>query len=173
MRINYRSGLYTRQTEAAMWRRKAGPGPWTEEPDWASWKDDYSGYTCAAQRNSSGAWCGYVLIEDTHPVNEARQHPEYDDEDLSVVGNLTTGDPVWLECHGSVTWHGPLTMPEAELSGTFVGFDCSHSGDRSPTHTWAGGRYADLEYVIDETTRLAAQISEYGRLQQLTNAGRN
>jgi hypothetical protein len=173
MRSNYRSGLYTRQPEAAAWRRKAGRGPWDAEPDWAAWTDDYSGYSCAAQRNSSGAWCGYVLIEDTHPINEARQRPDYDDDNLSFGGNLTSGDPVWLECHGGVTWHGPLTMPEAELSGTFVGFDCSHAGDRSPTHTWAGGTYCDLDYVVLEVTNMAEQIREYGRLQQLTDAARN
>ena len=170
MRSNYREGLHQGERDTG-WRKRAVYGPWFSEPDWAAWDDDYSGCACAVQRNRSGAWCGYVFLPDGHPVDQPRKHNPADDDDLSFGGDLTHGDPVWLDCHGGVTWHGPMNIPEANLSGTAVGFDCCHSSDAAPTHDWSGGTYSDLEYVVDETTKLAAQISEYGRLQQLINAG--
>lgn len=172
MRSNYREGLHQGERNTG-WRGRASPGPWFSEPDWAAWNDDYSGYDCAVQRNRSGSWCGYVFIPHGHPVDQPRKQNPSDDDDLSFGGDLTYGDPVWLDCHGGVTWHGSMDIPEANLSGTAVGFDCSHSGDRSPTEAWSGGTYCDLPYVTEEVTALASQISEYGRLQQLINAARD
>lgn len=169
MQRDYREGLHQADRDTG-WRVRCTPGPWITEPDWAAWVDEQSGYPCAAQRNHSGSWCGYVFIPDGHPIDTPRQQPVFDD-DIGAPADLTMGDPVWLDCHGGVTWHRHMDIPEAGLSGTAVGFDCSHSGDRSPTEKWAGGTYCDLRYVINETTSLAEQISEYGRLEQLINAG--
>ena len=171
MRSNYREGRFTRE-EPSNWRDRSPAGPWHREPDWAAWNDDYSGYDCAAQRNNSGAWCGYVFLPEGHPIDTPKKKSEPDDDGFEFGGDLTQGDPVWLDVHGGVTWHRGMDVPEAGLSGTAVGFDTAHSGDRSPTDGWAGGTYCDLEYVILEVTNMAEQISEYGRLEQLIQAGR-
>jgi hypothetical protein len=44
-----------------------GPGPWQDEPDKAQWQDEETGLPCMILRNHSGALCGYVGVDSTHP----------------------------------------------------------------------------------------------------------
>lgn len=144
-----RSGMFGRYG-LDDWRAEVGEGPWSTEPDWAVWEHS-SGLTCAVQRNSSATWCGYVFVTG-HPINR---------------GDLTRGEPAWLDCHGGVTWHGRMVIPEAELAGIAVGFDCNHSGDMSPRYPQYGGTYHHMEYAIAEANSLAGQIAAYAPLEQL------
>lgn len=48
-----------------------GNGPWEQEPDKRQWVDPTTGYPCLMVRNHSGAWCGYVGIDQTHPLHGA------------------------------------------------------------------------------------------------------
>lgn len=150
-----RQGTFARGRDIDEWREEAGPGPWSSEPDWAVWEDP-SGLTCAVQRNGYGTWCGYVWV-DTHPLRG---------------GSLDKGDPVWLDCHGGVTWHGRMTIPEAGLDGIAVGFDCNHSSDMAPKYAqeeWGRfrGTYRTMDYAVNETRSLADQIAAFDPLQQL------
>lgn len=83
--------------------------------------------------------CGYVKISETH---QAYQIP-YSDLDVSVHGGLTYG-----------------RMAEAPFSGYWIGFDCAHAEDFSPS-LGTGGIYRDLSYVRLECFRLIDQLHQY------------
>jgi hypothetical protein len=143
-------------------------GPWDAEGfDWGTWSDAESGLRCAIKRNHSGSWCGYVVIPTNPPINE--RTPESEEEE-DYVADLTAGNPVWLDVHGGVTFHGFWSLKEADLSGWAVGFDCSHSGDTSPRYTALhSGEYRDFLYVVAEVRSLAKQLAEYEPLKQLVS----
>ena len=150
-----RQGMFTRGSDIDGWRKAAGSGLWRSEPDWAAWEEP-SGLTCAIQRNGYGTWCGYVWV-DHHPLRS---------------GSLDRGEPVWLDVHGGVTWHGRMTVPEAGLDGVAVGFDCNHAYDLAPRYAqeegfMRRGTYRTMEFAIGETRSLAQQIAAYAPLQQL------
>lgn len=132
-----------------------GSGEWDTEPDWAVF--NASGFDCAMQRNGQGAWCGYVLVPEWHPMHGAK---------------LQHGEPVWLNVHGGVTWDSVMHFqPELELTASFaVGFDCSHSSDLSPRDLARGmvfGEYCNFQYAMDETEGLASQIMMHAPMEQL------
>lgn len=150
-----RQGIFARGRDIDGWRKSASSGLWESEPDWAAWEEP-SGLTCAIQRNWFGAWCGYVWV-DHHPLRS---------------GSLDRGEPVWLDVHGGVTWHGRMTVPEASLDGVAVGFDCNHAYDLAPTieqERWGlhRGTYRTMEFAVAETRSLAGQIADYAPIQQL------
>jgi hypothetical protein len=147
------------------WSTGVRSGPWALEPfDFGCWVDAQTGYTCAIKRNVVGAWCGYVFAPEDHPVH-------FRDEGMDEYQrNLTSGNPVWLECHGGVTYHGTMDLPDGLVSGLAIGFDCSHLADLSPRDTVKGpacGDYATASYAIGEVRKLAKQIHEYRPLQQM------
>jgi hypothetical protein len=149
-------GTYSR-TEGH-WSDGARSGPWSLEPfDFGTWVDAQSGYTCAIKRNSSGSWCGYVYAGDDHPINTEGH-------------NLEHGEPVWLDVHGGVTWHREMEVPDVNVSGKAVGFDCAHHGDMSPRDSLYGrgyGEYRTASFAIAEVRSLAKQIAEFRPIQQL------
>ena len=141
------------------------PGPWDKELfDWGVWVDELSGLQCAIRRNGSGAWCGYVILPPEHPINRRN----FSGEDRHM--DLTSGDPVWLEVHGGVTFHGRFAHPEIGVTGTAVGFDCAHFGDCVPVYgARQEGEYKTAEFAMSEVRLLASQIAEYSRLEQLVS----
>jgi len=144
--------------------RSAWPsGPWDEELfDWAIWTDTATGFRCAIKRNGSGAWCGYVLTPQDHPVNRRV------DDDFG--GDLTSGNPVWLDVHGGVTFHGRWALTEMDEAGHAVGFDCNHYMDAAPRYESMGnGEYRTAMYAVSETRGLARQIADYQPLEQLVS----
>jgi hypothetical protein len=139
------------------WSDGVARGEWSHEPfDYGTWVDIETGYTCAIKRNSSGSWCGYVFAGAEHPIHGS--------------GNLEHGEPVWLDVHGGVTWHGEMQVPDVNVSGMAVGFDCAHHGDMSPRDSVAGrmyGEYRRASYVIGEVRSLAKQVADFRPVQQL------
>jgi hypothetical protein len=141
--------------------------------DWGEWVDTVTGFRCVIKRNWSGAWCGYVLVPDDHPIHVA----EATDEEYHK--NLESGNPVWLDVHGGVTLHGHIKIPSTGEEARAVGFDCSHCHDRAPgsvawTYDDAGNKtgydpqtYRTASFAIDEVRSLARQIFFYRPLQQL------
>lgn len=104
--------------------------PWETEPN--STIFSHQGYKCEVKRVANlGHLCGYVTLPDNHPdVGKA-----YDDIDVSVHGGLTFG--------GCNTY----------------GFDCAHLGDLIPFNPIdEQGVYRTMEWVIEETKRLADQF---------------
>lgn len=49
-------------------KSKWGDGPWHREPDKMQWQDEATGLPCLIVRNHGGAWCGYVGVNDGHPL---------------------------------------------------------------------------------------------------------
>lgn len=156
-----------------------GPGQWQNEPDKRQWTDGATGLACLAVRNpSSGNWCGYVGVPDTHPwhsisYNGCVQKPpcgqHYCDHypDVRVHGGLTfsdkcadvAGDHSRYICH--------LPEPGEPDNVWWFGFDCNHSGDRAPGyvarypgHSIPGEHYRNLRYVEGECARLARQLAD-------------
>lgn len=140
-------------------------GPWDGEPDKLQWQDQHTRLPCLAVRHPRcGHWCGYVGVAEGHPFFEK----DYSDVDVDVHGGLTFAD---------------MCQPgEQELTGVchvpgknepdhvwWLGFDCAHSGDWSPSdalHALRGypftrsvdEEYRDIEYVKRQCASLAAQL---------------
>ena len=144
------------------WSTGVRSGPWALEPfDFGCWVDAQTGYTCAIKRNGGGAWCGYVYAPEDHPVH-------FRDGDMDEYQtDLTSGNPVWFDVHGGVTWHGKMDVQEGLAEGMAVGFDCAHSQDLIPGWMCGNGEYRSASYAIAEVRKLAKQIHEYRPLQQM------
>lgn len=141
-----------------------GPGPWQSESHYRHFKAH--GLDCVISRNSSlFFWCGYVGLPKTHPWFGKN----YDDVEVEVHGGLTYGK----ECDGHICH---VTQPGEPDDLYWVGFDCWHCDDLAPGMLEADramkrihpelfsrllhGIYRLEEYVVEETTQLAKQLSE-------------
>ena len=148
--------------------------PWTLEPD----EDDFSwhGYKCLCVRNSaSGAWCGYVILPDSHPFcNPDGVVKDKDGEDWQIKTFVEDK----LDVHGGVTFYDYVERSKA----WFIGFDCNHFYDFAPGiaervlsrrerkdlvnrgfNVEEEPKYRTLTYVRKELKRLVEQIKEYER----------
>lgn len=99
----------------------------------------HRGYSWAIIRAPALHLCGYVQVPEEHPLYLR----PYGDFEVSVHGGLT------FDCEA-----------EAPFSGYWIGFDCAHSGDSSPTHS-GFGIYRTVLYVRDECERLIRQLIDY------------
>jgi hypothetical protein len=127
----------------------------SQEPSRIVWLSE-TGYPCILSRNHSGAWCGYVGIEPSHPV------AQHSTKDLQGGGD----NYVDLEVHGGVTF-GPAvaSWPQALCdadTNIYIGFDCAHSIDWTPGLAEYNSRpllqYRDASYAREECEKLAAQL---------------
>ena len=133
-----------------LWR--VSDGPWDDEPCRRQWKDEATGLQCLASRNSGGAWCGYIGVALGHPWFGVG----YNDV-VPAAGR-------YVEVHWGLTYSGGIGGDGLPDGLWWLGFDCCHSGDMSPSdqkyriHT--GGTYRDLRFVMAEVRSLAAQAAE-------------
>lgn len=125
-------------------------GEWDNEPDKKQFIDKDTGLPCLIVRNNGGALCGYVGVDKSHPAFEL----DYDEVNVDVHGGLTYAD----KCSSHICHE----VEEGEDDNIWwLGFDCSHSGDRSPSYTFSssyGERYRNVEYVTEEIKGLARQL---------------
>jgi len=134
-------------------------GPWDAEPDKVQWTDPATGMTCLAVRHdSSGHWCGYVGVTEGHPCFGLDYDAAYDRADVEVHGGLTYAS----FCVEDDKEHGVCHIPEPGQPDRvwWLGFDCAHSGDKSPR--WdksGGGKYRTLDYVKQQCAELAEQLA--------------
>jgi hypothetical protein len=151
-----------------MWPEERGPemlsGPWANEPDKVQWPDPKTGLACMIRRGPLGAWCGYVGVDETHPLFGVGYMDVEERFDIDVHGGLTysnacDGDEDRGICH--------VPGPGEPESLWWLGFDCGHAFDLVPRMTGKGlspfsdhDVYRDVDYVTAETMRLAAQIAE-------------
>lgn len=107
----------------------------------------YRGIECEVKRfENTGHWCGYVRIPDGHPW---RHFPRsYDD--------------LPVEVHGGLTYRR-----DREEDGYWIGFDCGHAGDLTPSYLlqedlpatpMPGDVYRTRAYTEAECQELADQI---------------
>jgi hypothetical protein len=142
-----------------------GEGPWLDEPDVVIWGDADTFMTCFAIRNMAGAWCGYVAVDDKHPLyGVAYTAPELDD----------------APAHGGLTYSGAAHELSALVQAGFVrnadtasawlfGFDCCHAFDLMPAVSigfdGAGENYRPLGYVKSQCEELASWLNAASRGQ--------
>ena len=128
---------------------KVGEGPWSKENDRVEFKN--AGLTCLIQRNSLGAWCGYVGIPSSHRFY--KKHYDTVDVEVEVHGGLTySGECAGVICHKTEKlW--------------WFGFDCAHYMDFIPTFCKIGKDiYRDQRYVTEQTMSLAEQLDKKDRI---------
>lgn len=151
-------------------KQEWGEGPWQDEPDKAQWTDEATGLPCLAVRNHSGAWCGYVGVDENHPLFER----DYDEAPVEVHGGLTYADHCMEGAEETAICHVP--KPGEPDHVWWFGFDCAHAFDRMPEmearlrevkgmslEYWERGTYKTFEYVQKEIADLAMQLKEAGR----------
>ena len=126
-------------------------GPWKTEPDEERWADEETGLHCAIFRNGIGSLCGYVGIPESHPLHGMDCDKCHDLHDISVHGGLTFSDVI-VDSPEGLHW---------------LGFDCAHYGDYSPTYpsefsTCGKSQYRNIDYVRNECRSLAKRLSVIG-----------
>lgn len=134
-------------------------GPWMDEPDKIQWLDEDTQMPCLIVRGPSGALCGYVGVNHTHPHFQK----DYNDPEVSVHGGLTFAskcqetkdDNEIAVCH---------KVEENEDDNVWwFGFDCAHVGDLCPKNNhykYEGDSYKTVEYVKAQVESLAQQLKD-------------
>lgn len=118
---------------------------WDTEPNYLRWYDAATGLRCAIVRvPRMGHLCGYVKLP--HGVK------------------ISAGKAGRMAVHGGVTFNGKHRYYRLSR-GRWVGFDCAHAFDVVPMfhERWAqtqGAAYRDIEFVKQQCTMLAEQISK-------------
>jgi hypothetical protein len=131
-------------------KSKFPEGPWTTEPDTASWVDRE--FPCAIRRNFAGALCGYIGVPVDHPFFSAPAHQtlqEYVEHTIEVHGDVTLFKKI-----GDFYW---------------IGFDCCHLGDFAPNvgDIASGEAYRDFAYVQGQVKSMVDQVSSYHQISIL------
>ena|SRR5215471_6119083 len=141
-------------------RSKWEDGLWNGEPDKKQWEDPATEYPCLAVRNDFGAWCGYVGVEETHPLYGV----SYDEIHcpIEVHGGLTFANFCDERSHVD---HRICHIPEPGEPDNlwWLGFDCNHVMDYAPGLFHKplksdNASYKTLDYVRVECERLASQL---------------
>lgn len=157
------------KTYTTMDRSNWPSGEWDSEPDKAQWKDDETGMVCLAVRNTFGAWCGYVGLNERHPLYEK----DYSDDlaqDIKAHCGLTFAD----HCQPSKSEAtGICHVPEQGDPDNvwWLGFDCLHYLDIAPESVERepiGRNLLGWELVRRELMRRAAgdfPLAEYRTLE--------
>jgi len=151
-------------TNAHTWsfldRSKWSSGPWDDEPqDKVIWK--HAGLTCMAHRiYHCGAWCGYVGLPPSHPLHGM----DYDSlPELDAHGGINYSNT--CQPHDKDTGRGICHTPEPGEPDDvwWLGFDCARCGDVATDYAsllpYAGATYKSLQFVRNETERLADQLA--------------
>ena len=152
----------TTKTWAFVDRSEWSRGPWDQEGyDKLVWKDSNTGLDCMLHRNAMGAWCGYVGVPKQHPLfgvhyNDLYEHPQ----DLDAHGGITFTEG----CHGMDENGRGICHPADNGNHVWwIGFDCSHSGDRTPyqgAYFSGDGTYRTQAYATSEVASLASQVAK-------------
>lgn len=113
-----------RQDEHVEW----GVGPWLNEVDKMQWTDEATGLPCLVVRNRRGAWCGYVCVDESHPLFNVDSMDA--DLDTDVHGGLTFSG----FCAPDDKEHGicHIVEPGENDRVWWFGFDCNHWNDYAP-----------------------------------------
>lgn len=138
--------------------------PWDNEPDRLEF--EHKGLPCLLQRGPSGAWCGYVAVNERHPL-WGHDYMADDFPGLKVHGGVTYSE----FCRDHIC-HVP--KPGEKDNVYWIGFDCSHHNDLRPTdrallekigfqEPWmrilGHGTYRTIDYAKRETEALAEQLA--------------
>jgi hypothetical protein len=126
-----------------------------------------------------GAWCGYVGVREDHPFYRKDYDARVPGMTWKNMRGVAIGKrgiiPVVLAANadedseisictlidvlGSLTYSGEGVVGLENEKLWWFGFDTGHYGDLVPRLGLSDGVYRDLEYVKEETRRLAEQLS--------------
>lgn len=128
--------------------------PWKTEPDHDTF--EHAGLPCIIHRGPLGAWCGYVAV----PPGHVDHGKGINDIRVKVHGGVTYADA----CSGEICH---VAKPGEPDDVWWVGFDCAHAYDMTPSMlkygtVVPGTTYRDQAYVTGETKRLAEQLAAKG-----------
>lgn len=105
------------------------------------WNND--GYLCVILRHPSSLHlCGYVGLKKQHELYEKHY------------------DSINIVCHGGLTFASKMNWYEIE-DLWFIGFDCAHHGDITPSYMYPGeihAIYRNMEYVTNEVNSIVEQL---------------
>lgn len=148
-------------------KKEWAEGEWTNEPDYLHFVDRATDMDCLVVRNHSGGLCGYVAVEEGHPLYGS----DYSSADIDCHGGLTYAS----HCAGHIC-HVPRDGRPDHV--WWLGFDCGHPGDLTPAFTakryrdlgitdslntdFMGNpsRYRNINYVIGECQKIAQQLKD-------------
>ena len=146
------------ETETLFHDRTGWPsGEWDNELDKYQWVDKATNLDCLIVRNASGALCGYVGIDNTHPLYGINYW------DAPTPGNVHGGLTFSDSCQeGGHICHVPDTGRPHDI--WWFGFDCTHSRDFTPK--WANSwdtpeNYRNVDYVRHECRNLAQEMASH------------
>jgi hypothetical protein len=115
-----------------------------DSPDRLLSEGEAYGFQWVVAHNTMGYRCGYIRLPENHPWHGC----DYDNIKASVHGGLTFSEP-----DKSCDAPGPD-------SGWWIGFDCSHAGDRpdpallllgrGPSPLFSYGKIRTQEYVEEQ-----------------------
>ncbi len=139
-------------------------GEWDNEPDKKQFLDKKTNLPCLIHRGPGGAWCGYVGVDETHPLFK-REYSNDKFPGLDVHGGITfTGlCAEKVESNGRGICH----VVEPDKKVWWIGFDCAHLGDICPAFENFGRWdfdvwYKNQSYAEQDCLKLAEQLMEYG-----------
>lgn len=131
-------------------------GPWMNEPDVVLFRSKYD-YPCAVIRQPElGHLCGYICVPYDHPWASC---------DQEVLDKIVV--------HGGITWCSDRLPSQVDVPqlvengfdpidnhGTWLGFDCHHSGDLAPNDEHPNSQYRNIGFVLEQMAHLAKQALE-------------
>jgi len=146
-------------------------GPWDGEPDKMQWLDKRTELPCLIVRHPTmGQLCGYVGLDAMHPLHGIGYSDIYDlGLEIEVHGGLTYAnfcDPGETEGKGICHVPGPGEPDHV----WWLGFDCHHANDLSPSdmkylkldypfrYLHLEDTYKPIAYVQEECRKLAYQL---------------
>ena len=160
------------------------PGPWSHEPvDKLAWRDAATNLDCILLRQASGVWAGYVAVPPGHPLHGFNVDALPPSAGLSPHGGIdyaeacSREDPEELQiCHVHVhVRSGPSAANTAQDDAWWFGFAADKPGDLVPEGVRPilaieeGETYRTIEYMYDETVRLARQLKKIGGSRSSSN----
>jgi len=141
--------------------------------DKQQWLDEETGMPCLMVRNFSGVWCGYVGVNNNHPLYGIGYGAGYasdvdldkDQSDmLNAAHNAAHAELTFSsKCSPDDKEHGICHIVEdgEDDNVWWFGFDCGHSYDKSPSydmHISDGATYCTKAYVEDVCHNLAKAL---------------
>ena len=149
--------------------------PWLNEPDYKRWRDGKTQLQCLILRaGSTGALCGYVRLPRSLAKKMDTNGLRLTPDQFGMRAPAYNLPVFWgISVHGGLTYSGSIqTKKRGHERGVWVGFDCAHFGDLTPTlDEYLGSRqitrevrtYRDINYVTEQVRYLAQQIKELAK----------
>lgn len=151
---------------------KLNASPWLKEKEYEFFIDKETGYPCEIIRGHELMHlCGYVGVS-SESVFYGQNWKQEPTESLDVHGGITYGcdaashygERYKLASFVVGTVHGGLKGGRSKTVDWWIGFDCAHAGDMTPSKSLPsfnsvfGGVYRDRAYVKEQLRAMCLQM---------------